>query len=149
MCSIDSKCKFGKSIHISSLHSFFYFFFFFTVFFFLPAQHGINISPHKRTSDYKYLKHILIFLFFFQIFLMKEKQQNNSKNNGAAALVTHIRTSLEDLGRLTDDAAKSVNIKKYLEFCARFHQYSFNNQILILLQCPNASQTLLRRRKDF
>ena len=70
---------------------------------------------------------------------MKEKQQSNSKNNGAAALVTQIRGTLEDIGRLTDDAAKSENIKRYLEFCSRFHQYSFNNQILILLQCPNAS----------
>lgn len=54
-------------------------------------------------------------------------------------LVTQIRISLEDLGRLTDDAAKSETIKKYLEFCARFHQYSFANQILILVQCPDAT----------
>ncbi len=72
------------------------------------------------------------------MFVMKEKQ-NNIGNYGSAVLVTHIRNTLEDLGRLTDDAAKSESIQKYLEFCARFHNYSFANQILILVQCPDAT----------
>jgi len=61
------------------------------------------------------------------------------KINGSSELVKHIKSSLEDLCGLTDDAAKSETIKNYLEFCARFHQYIFNNQILILLQCPDAT----------
>lgn len=60
-------------------------------------------------------------------------------NNGPAQLVKQIRDSLEYLGRLTDDAAKSETIRKYLELCSRFHQYSFSNQILILLQYPEAT----------
>lgn len=67
------------------------------------------------------------------------KENNNHSNNGAAVLVTQIRDTLEDLGRLTDDAAKSEQIQNYLEFSARFHNYSFGNQILILLQCPDAT----------
>ena len=73
------------------------------------------------------------------MFVMKEKQQINNKDDGTATLITQIRDTLEDLGRLTDDAAKSETIKNYLEFCARFHNYSFANQILILVQCPDAS----------
>jgi len=64
------------------------------------------------------------------------KENNNSRTAG---LVKQIRNTLEDLCRLTDNAAKSETIKKYLEFCARFHNYSFSNQILILLQCPDAT----------
>ncbi|MCG2826980.1 MAG: ImmA/IrrE family metallo-endopeptidase [Thermoplasmatales archaeon] len=67
------------------------------------------------------------------------KENNTSRNNGSALLVKQIRNTLEDLGRLTDDAAKSETIKNYLEFCARFHNYSWSNQILILLQCPDAT----------
>lgn len=32
----------------------------------------------------------------------------------------------------------SEKYKRYLEFCGKFHHYSFNNIILILMQCPNA-----------
>ena len=66
-------------------------------------------------------------------------KENNIGNYGSAALVTQIKGALEDLGRLTDDAKKSETIRKYLEFCARFHNYSFANQILILVQCPDAT----------
>ncbi|MBU2564965.1 MAG: hypothetical protein KJ655_01740 [Candidatus Thermoplasmatota archaeon] len=84
-------------------------------------------------------KHTLSFLFSFnkQYFCDERKQQIN--NNGTAVLVTHIRDPLDDLGKQTDDAAKSETIQKYLEFCAIFHNYSWSNQILILMQCPDAS----------
>ena len=85
-------------------------------------------------------KHTL-FLYFFSFkktfFVMKEN--NNNNNNGTTQLVKQIRDTLDDLGKLTDDAAKSESIKKYLEFSAKFHNYSFANQILILVQCPDAT----------
>src|SRR5689334_15898940 len=34
---------------------------------------------------------------------------------------------------------KSERLQHYLDFCARFHRYSFHNQILIQMQCPNAT----------
>lgn len=33
---------------------------------------------------------------------------------------------------------ESEKYKRYLEFCGKFHHYSFNNIMLILMQCPNA-----------
>lgn len=66
------------------------------------------------------------------------KENNTSRNNGSTALVKQIRNTLEDMGRLTDDARKSETIQKYLEFSARFHNYSFSNQILIF----DVSQTM-------
>lgn len=36
-------------------------------------------------------------------------------------------------------AGKSEALVKYLEFAGRFHKYSLGNQLLILLQCENAS----------
>lgn len=38
------------------------------------------------------------------------------------------------------DVFNSDKYKKYLYFCSRFHNYSFNNIILILSQCPNAKK---------
>jgi len=35
---------------------------------------------------------------------------------------------------------KSERLEKYLAFVSRFHRYSLNNQLLIWMQCPNATQ---------
>lgn len=34
---------------------------------------------------------------------------------------------------------QSQRLERYLDFTSRFHRYSVNNQILIFLQCPNAT----------
>lgn len=34
---------------------------------------------------------------------------------------------------------QSERLERYLDFTSRFHRYSVNNQILIFLQCPNAT----------
>ncbi|MCG2825774.1 MAG: hypothetical protein L6265_04180 [Thermoplasmatales archaeon] len=39
------------------------------------------------------------------------KENNTSRNNGSTALVKQIRNTLEDMGRLTDDAKKSERIQ--------------------------------------
>lgn len=46
-----------------------------------------------------------------------------------------ILKSLEDGVRNVFDSGK---YKKYLEFCGKFHHYSFNNIIWILMQYPSA-----------
>jgi N-terminal domain of anti-restriction factor ArdC len=45
-----------------------------------------------------------------------------------------VRQLLEEMQQ-----GKSERIGRYLEFTARFHRYSVNNQMLIYLQCPHAT----------
>jgi len=52
-----------------------------------------------------------------------------------AKIIGHI----DELARETDLARKSEVMQKYLEFTARFHQYSSNNIWLILMSRPDAS----------
>jgi hypothetical protein len=47
---------------------------------------------------------------------------------------------LETLALETDQARKSEEMQRYLEFAARFHQYSATNIFLILLNKPDATQ---------
>ncbi len=50
-----------------------------------------------------------------------------------------IKGFIEELAKETDLARKSEVIQKYLEFTARFHQYSSNNIWLILMTRPDAT----------
>ena len=47
---------------------------------------------------------------------------------------------VETLALETDQARKSEEMQRYLEFAARFHQYSTTNVFLILLNKPDATQ---------
>jgi len=66
---------------------------------------------------------------------MKKKAKNKS-----ADLRKQIGGHIKDLARLTDDAARSEAVKSFLDTCARFYQYSLNNQALIAYFCPHATQ---------
>lgn len=55
-------------------------------------------------------------------------------------LIRKITENVERLAELTDDAAKADAMRRYLEVNARFWQYSFNNQFLIAIQRPDATQ---------
>ena len=46
----------------------------------------------------------------------------------------------ETLVAKTDALVTSEGWIEYLDFAAKFRQYSFNNTLLILIQCPNASR---------
>jgi antirestriction protein ArdC len=61
-------------------------------------------------------------------YMIKSKEDKQQEMN------TIIKT-LEDGVR---DVFSSEKYKRYLEFCGKFHHYSFNNIMLILIQCPNA-----------
>jgi antirestriction protein ArdC len=61
-------------------------------------------------------------------FNLKTKEEKQEEINS-------IFKSLEDGVR---DVFDSEKYKRYLEFCGKFHHYSFNNVILILMQCPHA-----------
>lgn len=47
----------------------------------------------------------------------------------------------QGIGRLLDELrqGKSERLEQYLVFVARFHRYSLQNQMLILMQCPRAT----------
>jgi antirestriction protein ArdC len=50
-----------------------------------------------------------------------------------------IQDYIDKLANETDETAASAEVKRYLDFFAGFHQYSYHNKILIFLQMPNAS----------
>lgn len=47
---------------------------------------------------------------------------------------------ISDLANATDERAVSAEIKRYLTFFAKFHQYSFSNRILVYIQRPDATK---------
>lgn len=49
-----------------------------------------------------------------------------------------IQGYIDQLANETDEVAASAEIKRYLDFFAGFHQYSYHNKILIFLQNPEA-----------
>lgn len=56
------------------------------------------------------------------------------------ALNKKIQEYIDMLANETDEKAASAEIKRYLDFFAGFHQYSYHNKILIFLQMPNAKR---------
>ncbi len=76
---------------------------------------------------------------------MPTVQQNptNAKQTAAdkvAALKRTIDGSLDVLAKAVDEVRASDMFRAYLDVQARFHRYSWRNSMLILSQCPNASQ---------
>ena len=59
--------------------------------------------------------------------------------SSASELNLKIQQHLEELARETDKARKSKEMLRYLDFCARFHQYSPGNIWLIMLTKPGAT----------
>lgn len=47
---------------------------------------------------------------------------------------------ISDLANATDEAALSAEIRRYLTFFSKFHNYSFFNKILIYIQKPDATR---------
>ncbi|MFW6311116.1 MAG: ArdC-like ssDNA-binding domain-containing protein [Nanoarchaeota archaeon] len=50
-----------------------------------------------------------------------------------------VKKLLEDLNNKIDNVQSSEEFKEMLTYMSKFHNYSFNNRILIQLQCPAAS----------
>jgi hypothetical protein len=62
------------------------------------------------------------------------------QSDKSKALVDSITASIETLAAMTDQTAKSEAFKTWLRAVSRFHSYSFNNSLLILLQRPTATR---------
>jgi uncharacterized protein YjlB len=61
------------------------------------------------------------------------------QNDRSKALIDSITDSINTLATMTDATAKSDLFKTWLRAVSRFHHYSFNNQLLVLLQRPRPS----------
>lgn len=59
--------------------------------------------------------------------------------NSASDLRLKIQEHLEELAVATDEARVSEEMVRYLDFCAKFHQYSPSNIWLILMSRPDAT----------
>lgn len=57
----------------------------------------------------------------------------------AKDLTNQINSKINELAQMVDEAEFSNEIQKYLDTVSKFHKYSFNNQWLIMMQCPTAS----------
>jgi hypothetical protein len=62
------------------------------------------------------------------------------QNERSKALIDSITDSINTLATMTDATAKSDLFKTWLRAVSRFHHYSFNNQLLVLLQRPQAER---------
>jgi hypothetical protein len=60
--------------------------------------------------------------------------------NSAADLRAKCDDRIKRLAQLTSEATRSEEMFAFLKTCAKFHHYSFNNQFLIMLANPNATQ---------
>jgi hypothetical protein len=57
----------------------------------------------------------------------------------ASDLHLSIQAHLEELAQATDAASKSEEMLRYLDFCAKFHNYSPGNIWLIMFARPDAT----------
>ena len=55
-------------------------------------------------------------------------------------LAEQISNHIQELAAATDAARVSAEMRRYLETCARFHNYSWHNIWLILICCPHATR---------
>ena len=62
-----------------------------------------------------------------------------AKKKKSTELKEAIEARLEALSALTDEARISEEMQTYLQFLGRFHRYSFNNAMLILMSNPDAT----------
>ena len=56
------------------------------------------------------------------------------------ARVQGLEEARKKLNTGIEDLVRSGRWMEYLQFCSRFHHYTFFNTVLILLQCPTATQ---------
>ena len=62
------------------------------------------------------------------------------QSDKSKALIDSITDSINTLATMTDATTKSDLFKTWLRAVSRFHHYSFNNQLLVLLQRPQAER---------
>jgi hypothetical protein len=69
-----------------------------------------------------------------------EEAIDNSATDKKSLLKSKIEMYINDLANATDEKALSAEIRRYLTFFSKFHNYSFYNRMLIFIQNPNATR---------
>jgi hypothetical protein len=69
-----------------------------------------------------------------------EEAIDSSEADNKSLLKAKLDQYISDLANATDEAALSAEIRRYLTFFSKFHDYSFFNRILIFIQRPDAKR---------
>ena len=69
-----------------------------------------------------------------------KQSRNASAKERSQQLRQRIDDSLDTLAKAVDEVRASETFKQYLDVQAKFHRYSWANSLLILSQCPDATQ---------
>jgi hypothetical protein len=69
-----------------------------------------------------------------------EEAVDNSGADNKSLLKAKLDQYISDLANATDEAALSSEIRRYLTFFSKFHDYSFHNRMLIFIQKPDATK---------
>lgn len=69
-----------------------------------------------------------------------EEAIDSSAADNKSLLKAKLDQYISDLANATDEAALSAEIRRYLTFFSKFHDYSFFNRILIFIQRPDAKR---------
>lgn len=72
--------------------------------------------------------------------LIEFVRQENIDPTSKELIVKNLMQYVDDLANATDAAAMDAAIRNYLTFYSRFHNYSFNNSIMIMIQRPTATK---------
>jgi hypothetical protein len=72
--------------------------------------------------------------------LIEFVRQENIDPTSKELIVKNLMQYVHDLANATDAAAMDSAIRNYLTFYSRFHNYSFNNSIMIMIQRPDATK---------
>lgn len=75
-----------------------------------------------------------------------EKAVAGSGADNKDLLTAKLDQYIMDLANATDEAALSAEIRRYLTFFAKFHNYSFYNRMLIFIQRPDAKKVASYKR---
>jgi len=69
-----------------------------------------------------------------------EAAVEESTADNKSLLKARLDQYITDLANATDEAALSAEIRRYLTFFSKFHNYSYYNRMLIFIQRPNATK---------
>lgn len=67
-------------------------------------------------------------------------EAEGSSSEKVRQILAHVHNTIEQLASQVDDAAGSEFVKSFLQFAAKFHSYSFGNQMLIWIQKPDSTK---------
>ena len=74
---------------------------------------------------------------------MSENKTFDKSNFDPKAAAEARKAEMEEIGKKLEQGVKDVfngeSFKKYLDFCAKLPRYSVNNQLLIMMQKPEAT----------